>query len=759
VKLSLKIKASISVAVIIILVTAAGTWFFLTASHRGLEKRLIARGEALSHSLARAAEEGLVSESLDLIKKAEYIVHAEDAMLVQIYSTIWDAVDAYPFERLKDPPAPEAIEHFKNTNGLFYQKIDGGYDFYAPALFKSHADAPEIVIGFVRLTLSSSAMQEEIQEALVGNLVTAAILTLIIIVILNMVINSLVIDPLTRLQKSIMTFKSGALPPVVPVRSRDEIGELISAFNQMAETINKDSADLRAAEKKIFEAMDDWKSTFNAITDVITIHDMDFNIIHANKAAEKVLGLPALDGAPVKCYLYYHGRRLSDKGCPVAESLKKGKPFTAEVYEPHLNMFVEIRAIPRFDANGNIAGSIHVVRDITEHKKLEDQLRQAQKMEAIGQLAGGIAHDFNNILTAIIGYANILKMKVGKDDPLILNIEPIIASSQRGANLTQSLLAFSRQQISNPEKINVNDIITSMEKLLVRVISEDIELKTILNSPFDREGRITEPVIMADRGQIDQVLMNLCTNARDAMPEGGTLIIETDLLNLDREFTTAHGYGKPGSYAVISVSDTGTGISEKVRGKIFDPFFTTKEVGKGTGLGLSIVYGIVKQHNGYITCYSEPGSGTTFKIYIPAIKSEADKETTSVETPEFTQATETVLLAEDEAEVRKLTKQILDDTGYKVIEAVNGEDAVDRFIENKDAIELLIMDVIMPKMNGKEAYDRIKKIRPNIRVLFISGYPAHFINKNGMIDKGLDIIAKPVSPVALLKKVKEVLGK
>jgi CheY-like chemotaxis protein len=370
-------------------------------------------------------------------------------------------------------------------------------------------------------------------------------------------------------------------------------------------------------------------------------------------------------------------------------------------------------------------------------------------MEAIGQLAGGIAHDFNNILTAVIGYATILKMRMGKDDPLKVNLDQILAASEKGANLTQSLLAFSRQQISNPEPINVNEQIRSMEKLLLRVIGEDVELRTALTEDL---------TVMADHVQIDQVLINLCTNARDAMPDGGVITIETGLMELDREFITGHGYGRPGTYAVISVSDTGIGIDEKIRERIFEPFYTTKEVGKGTGLGLSMVYGIIKQHNGYITCDSKPGEGSTFRIYLPISKSEVI-ETYPEEIPEIEHQTATILLAEDELSVRKLTKQILENSGYSVIEAADGEEAVKRFIENRDSIDMIILDVIMPKMSGKEAYDRIIKINPGIKALLTSGYPADFIQKQEIIRQGLTFVAKPLSPAKLLKSVKEVFNK
>jgi PAS domain S-box-containing protein len=383
-----------------------------------------------------------------------------------------------------------------------------------------------------------------------------------------------------------------------------------------------------------------------------------------------------------------------------------------------------------------------------EKEKLHAQLLQAQKMEAVGQLAGGIAHDFNNILTAMIGYGHLLKMKMQEDDPLRSYADQILALSDRAANLTQSLLAFSRKQIMNPKTVDLNEIIRKVERLLVRIIGEDIELKTELANK--------QLTVLTDALQMEQVFMNLATNARDAMPEGGTLEIVTGTVELDELFIKTHGYGKTGQYAIISVSDTGSGIDENTQKHIFEPFFTTKEVGKGTGLGLAMAYGIIKQHEGYINVYSEPGRGTTFRIYLPLIK--AETEPVKHEAPEpLETGTETVLLVEDETEVRELTKNLLKEYGYKVITAVDGQDGIEEFTIHEDKIQLVLLDVIMPKKNGKEVYDALHKIRPDIKVLFMSGYPGDIIYKRGLLDRGLPYIEKPTSPEKLLRKIREVL--
>jgi len=336
------------------------------------------------------------------------------------------------------------------------------------------------------------------------------------------------------------------------------------------------------------------------------------------------------------------------------------------------------------------------------------------------------------------------------DNPLQNYTTQILNSAERAANLTRALLTFSRKQIISPKPVNINDLINGITRLLNRLIGEDIELITYLS-----EKDLT---IMADSTQIEQVLMNLATNARDAMPDGGTLIIKTDLVVFDTEYIKVHGYGKPGGFALISVEDTGSGIDEKIKERIFEPFFTTKEVGKGTGLGLAMVYGIIRQHDGYINVYSVKDKGTTFKIYLPLIKSVVE-ENKDVDKHYTEGGSETILLAEDDTLVRTLCKKVLEKAGYYIIEAFDGEDAIKIFKERSKDIQLLLLDVIMPKKNGKECYDEMKKIRSDIKVVFMSGYTADMIHKKGIIEEGIELLLKPISPNELLHKVCEVLDR
>lgn len=386
-----------------------------------------------------------------------------------------------------------------------------------------------------------------------------------------------------------------------------------------------------------------------------------------------------------------------------------------------------------------------------EKRKIEAQLRQAQKMEAVGQLAGGVAHDLNNMLSTIMGYAHLMYDKMESDDSFREYMEHILEAVDRSANLVRSLLAFSRKQIIDIKPMDLNEVIKRFEGFLGRIIGEDIEFKTNMEQE--------KLLVVADASQIEQVLMNLATNARDAMPEGGSLTIGSGLINVDNDFCKAHGYGDPGPYALITVTDTGVGMDKETLSKIFEPFFTTKEQGKGTGLGLSIVYGIIKQHNGYVNAYSEPGKGTTFRIYIPAMRecvTIGRKEESAVTA--IIGGTETVLVAEDDIALRKLSTVVLEGAGYHVISAEDGADAVEKFAEQKEEIQLCIIDMIMPRKCGKEVFDEIKKMRHNIKVLFVSGYTGDRIHKEGSLEEGFEFITKPVSPRDLLRKVREMLG-
>ena len=392
------------------------------------------------------------------------------------------------------------------------------------------------------------------------------------------------------------------------------------------------------------------------------------------------------------------------------------------------------------------ANAIENVRLFNLEREKEQQLRQAQKMEAVGRLAGGIAHDFNNLLTAIIGYSDILLE--GASGASQSGLNEIKKAGERAATLTRQLLAFSRKQILQPKVLNLNSLVTDLSNLLRRLIGEDIEFILLPNPDLGR--------INADPGQIEQVLMNLVVNARDAMPRGGRLVIETANVEVDESFVRKHAGAQPGSYVQLSVSDTGTGMDAETQAQIFEPFFTTKEVGKGTGLGLSTVYGIVKQSGGSIWVDSEVGKGSRFSVHFPLV-AETEAVVPSTGPKVSAQGAGTIFLVEDEAIVRALTRRILEINGYHVIEAENGEDALKIFAEHQGQIDLMISDIVMPRISGFELADRIRALRPEMRVLFISGYTDEAVSRHGVSRDEVPFLEKPFTPDILARKVREVL--
>jgi PAS domain S-box-containing protein len=389
--------------------------------------------------------------------------------------------------------------------------------------------------------------------------------------------------------------------------------------------------------------------------------------------------------------------------------------------------------------------TLGMMRDVTDQRALEAHLQQTQRLESIGRLAGGVAHDFNNLLTIITGYSELGLLTVGERDPIRSELEVILKTSKRAANLTRQLLAFSRRQVISPQVLDVNSVILDMDKMLRRIIREDIELKSVPLADL-------WPV-KADPGQLEQVIVNLVVNARDAMPKGGRLTIETMNVVLDDYYTSSHPVVSPGPYAMFAVSDTGHGMSEEIRTKVFEPFFTTKPAGVGTGLGLATVYGIVKQSSGYIWVYSEPGFGTTFKVYLPATTERAEEIRRTVLRPTVATGHESILLVEDNDEVRELAAQALIRFGYKVLEACSGEEAYEMAEGMNGAVDMVITDLIMPNMNGTELTERIRTLWPHIKVILMSGYMDNTIGMDGTIP----YLQKPFGPLAIAQKVREVL--
>jgi len=485
--------------------------------------------------------------------------------------------------------------------------------------------------------------------------------------------------------------------------------------------------------------------------ETIVITDARANIEYVNPAFEQITGYTRGEAIGQNPRILKSGKQDAAFYKDMWNTLLSGQTWNGQLVNKKKDgsLYIEdVTISPVHDAMGKIVNYVAVKRDITHEVEIEDQLRQAQKMEAVGQLAGGIAHDFNNLLQVITGYTDMAIKETSPDSPLHEDLTEVSVAANRASELIHQLLAFSRRQVIQPVELDLNDVIEQLLKMIHRLISEHIKLDFM---PGDQLG-----VVYADRGQIEQVLTNLCINARDAMPNGGTLTIETKNIVIDEDYVQHHPGTQSGPYILLEVTDTGCGIPQNQIKNIFDPFFTTKDVGKGTGMGLATVYGIIKQHHGHINIYSEPDKGTAFKIYLPLVERKAVKTT-----PEKQQSvrggTETILVAEDEPTVLGLAARILRDAGYTVLTASDGQEAVRIFNDHADEIDLTLFDVVMPRMGGKEALEKIHEIRPGLPHIFASGYSKNIVHTDFIQDHNLSLICKPYRTATLLGIVRKVL--
>jgi two-component system cell cycle sensor histidine kinase/response regulator CckA len=509
---------------------------------------------------------------------------------------------------------------------------------------------------------------------------------------------------------------------------------------------------LRKSQEALIESEARYRNLFNSITDAVIVTDPQRRIIDANPAftdqfgfsLEEMRGRPTLDLYVDPAEFGAFGDVLSrlQPDHTVIRTLR----FRRKSGEEFLG---ESAAFQLKDRGGAIKGYVGLIRDVSERGRLEERLRQSQKMEAIGRLAGGVAHDFNNLLTVIMGHSGLLMAGLRDQPALQTRVDQISRAGDRATSLTRQLLAFSRKQILAPSVLDLNVIARDMEAMLKRLIGEDVRLETITRPDLGR--------VMADRGQIEQVIMNLAVNARDAMPGGGKLTIETDNVALEEDYTLNRPGARPGEYVMLSVSDTGVGMDAETKAHLFEPFFTTKGRGKGTGLGLATVYGIVKQSNGYIWVYSEPGKGTTFKIHLPRVWDQCEEPESAAKPAAELAGTETVLVVEDEEAVRNLVRSILESTGRKVLDAAEGAEAIRIAREHQGPIHLLLTDVIMPGLSGREVAEKVSSLRPETAILYMSGYTDEEIARHGVVEAGIALLEKPFTPDRLKEKVAEIL--
>jgi PAS domain S-box-containing protein len=510
------------------------------------------------------------------------------------------------------------------------------------------------------------------------------------------------------------------------------------------------------ASQRLRRNEEDLRITLAAIGDAVIATDRDGRITRMNAVAARLTGWPVDEaiGRPVQEVLRMVDAATRERVDPFPEVMATGEVRTLSgttllVARAGGERVVADSAAPIRSGLGNVVGVVLVFRDTTSEHRLRQQLSQIQRMESVGRLAGGVAHDFNNLLTVIISLVTLME-DASRNERDAGDLAQIRAAAEHAAELTRQLLAFARRQVIEPREVDLNQVVGKVDRMLRRLIGEDVELSVMLAGDLG--------VIRADPAQVEQVIMNLAVNAREAMDGGGKLTIETENARLDRDYALTHPEVTPGQYVMMRVTDTGTGMSRETMEHIFEPFFTTKAAGTGTGLGLATCYGIVKQSGGSIAVSSEPGKGTTFRVFFPRVKPES---VAGKKTPPALSAGghESLLLVEDDERVRRIAVRVLAGQGYQVTEAVDGVDALARFDERGGAFDLVVTDVVMPRMGGKELVDRLRERRPDLKVLFTSGYTGDAIAKHGVLVAGVNLLAKPYLPPELLRCVREVLDR
>jgi two-component system cell cycle sensor histidine kinase/response regulator CckA len=513
--------------------------------------------------------------------------------------------------------------------------------------------------------------------------------------------------------------------------------------------------DARFAERQHLESEEILRKLWRSVeqmADALAIMDGSGVMEYVNPAFEALTGYSRQEAIGQTLGILKSEQQTGDLYEEMWNTVRSGNVFRGIMMNRKKNgetLIIEEVLTPLRDGSEGITHFISTFRDITERRRLESELQQSQKMDAIGRLAGGVAHDFNNLLLVISAYAELMLDSLAAEDPLRRNVAEIMTASRRAADLTRQLLAFGRKQMQLLQVLDLNTVIGEITTMLPRLIGEDIEL---VFAPAHDLGKVK-----ADPIQIEQVVMNLAANARDAMPGGGTLTIETAAVRVDESYIQRHSIVPPGDYVLLTVTDSGQGIAAKDMAHIFEPFYTTKEAGKGTGLGLATVYGIVKQNGGFVWVYSEPGLGTTFKVYLPQVQSLSSEVAIPKLVESSPRGCETLLLVEDEASVRQAARQFLTRSGYNVLEAIDGEDALRASREHVGPIQLMITDVVMPRLGGPRLAERLADERPDMKVLFVSGYAENTILQHGKIDVRTRFLQKPFSLKTLARKIREVL--
>ncbi|OGK76843.1 MAG: hypothetical protein A2X52_17170 [Candidatus Rokubacteria bacterium GWC2_70_16] len=656
-------------------------------------------------------------------------------------------------KNVADTPLFKAIAARPGGGTLRAMGLDGHPRLFAHAPLRVEGRDAQV---HVAVGIQEAVAVAEVDRVLARNVTLLGLSTLFALLVASFGGAAMLLRPIRRLLGASRRLRAGDTGARVGAPyGGEELGELGRDFDATAARLEERERELRAAhaelERRVEERTQELRAVVEASPLGIWALSPEGVIGTWNAAAERIFGWSAAEvlGRPnptVPADLQDEFRGLIDR---VLSGDTLTDIETRRLRRDGMLIDVSLSMAPLRDAGGAIAGTVAVLADITASKELEAQLRQSQKMEGIGRLAGGIAHDFNNLLTVISGRTDLLAEALGQQSPLRRHVDSIRNVAERATGLTRQLLAFSRRQALQPRVVDLNAATQGMHEVLGRLIGEDIDLVTVLGPALGR--------VKVDPSQMEQVILNLVVNARQAMPEGGRLTIETGNVELGEEYARTHAEVEPGRYVMLAVTDTGHGMDAGTKARIFEPFFTTRGPGQGTGLGLATVYGIVKQHGGHIWVYSEPGRGTTFKIYLPRVEETAE-EAAPAALEALPRGSETILLVEDEEEVRALARETLEAGGYRVLEAASPHEALRLAQEHDGPIHLIVSDVVMPEMSGRALVDRLAALRPDARVLYMSGYTENAIVHQGVLDPSIAFLQKPFTPGALARKVREVLG-
>lgn len=736
--LSLQARASIVVALIVIAISAASTYFFISAYSRSRERSWIIRGETLVYTLGKAAEEGLLKEDLSLLRKASHVIQAADVKRVQVFSSIWNCIDAFPFSRLSDAPLPDAIGHFKHDHSPVSYVLEDSLDFYSPILFRPIETIAPVVIGYVRLSLDSTSIRRELQQIVLTNVFIASAVTALAIILITMLIRRLVVRPVLSLHDDVAAFRSGTLQDALSLApdAPRELRDLEREFHDLFRLV-------RDKERQLTESGQRIRSLFERVEHAVFRLDVKGSIIEANSRFRTLFG-PVTDLCGILI-----GEQSAYECLAKAASQHVVHLEEQAVGKDGSELLVSLSLYPERDASGLITGYDGYLIDITEKKRMEERLMRTQKLESIGTLAGGIAHDFNNILAGVLGYAELIVRHTNDGDPLRKFAGIIRQAAEQGASLAKKILTVSRKGKSEMKPVDLNAVIRDSSELFQRSMPKNIEITLKLGDDL--------PPINADPSQLQQVIINLAVNARDAMPAGGNLLIETSSVGRGGG-TAGRAATDSGDIVRLSVADTGAGIDTSMQAKIFDPFFTTKEAGKGTGLGLYIVHSVINDHGGYINLYSEPGKGTQFNIYFPSAK---HLSLSAPVEPLDVSGSGTILVIDDETHVRELCKDMLGLLGYNVLLAESGAAGIGIYREQKDNISLVILDMVMPTMGGSETFRALKTINPGVKIVLYSGYSHNnFAGISELLERGASgFIQKPFSSQDIGLAIKKALAK